>query len=356
MNTPASDVSEVFFAPVSSEVPMATQVETLYRALGVKLKRGGLVALKTHFGEEGNTTHVAPAHLRTLVDLVKAEGALPFLTETSVLYKSRRSNAVEHILLAYQHGFTYEAVGAPIILCDGLKGNLEREVEIHGDHYNHVAIAADAGSPDHLILVSHATGHLAAGFGAALKNLGMGLSARKGKLDQHSASKPYVKPRLCEACGDCIRHCPVDAISMKGDAAFIDEDLCIGCGECITACIPGAVGFKWDGASADLQRKMAEHAFGVAKLLEGRFSCFNFLTHMTQQCDCLGASHQVMPDLGILASLDPVAIDMATLDLTRERAGQDLGRLTHPELDPMVQIDHAEKLGLGRKAYRLTRV
>jgi uncharacterized protein len=351
--------SDVLFSPVcEGDAPAATaaRLQALYAGLGRPVASQDLVAIKTHFGERGNTTHVAPQHIRTLVDLVRAEGGNPYLTETSVLYKSQRMNAVSHILLAFQHGFTFEAVGAPIIMSDGLRGNLDREVEIHGDHYDRVAVAADAISPDRMIVVSHATGHLAAGFGAAIKNLGMGLSARKGKLSQHSASKPFVDREACHACQVCVRWCPEEAIALDQDKARIDETLCIGCGECITVCQPSAIGFRWDGASADLQRKMAEHAWGTALAMRDRIVYFNFLTDMTRDCDCMGASTKVLEDIGILASQDPVALDMATLALTRERAGKDLAALSFPHLDPMVQIEHAEKLGMGSREYRLVDV
>lgn len=352
--------AEVLFAPVQPDEPLASRagkVRRLYERLGAGrlVSRDDLVAIKTHFGEQGNTTHVSPDLVRTFVDLVKEGGGLPYLTETSVLYKSRRMNAVSHILQAYAHGFTFERVGAPIVMCDGLRGNLDREVVLEGAEGGTVSIAADAAAAA-LVLVSHATGHLGTGFGAALKNLGMGLSARKGKLSQHSASHPFVQEAVCTGCGACLRGCPVDALEMVAGKARIQDETCIGCGECLTLCTFNAIGFRWDGASAELQRKMVEHAAAVAKALEGRLVCFNFLTDMTRDCDCLGASPTVLPDIGILASWDPVAIDAATLALTKERAGRDLAGLSYPALDPMVQIRHAARLGVGSPDYRLVEV
>ncbi|MEK6796339.1 MAG: DUF362 domain-containing protein [Spirochaetota bacterium] len=347
----------VFFTPCTHDGGDVTaRISALLSAveLGSLITKGSLIALKTHFGEEGNTTHVAPRHIRAFVDHVKSLGGLPYLTETSVLYKSQRMNAVAHTILAYSHGFTYEAVGAPIIMSDGLRGNLEREVDVNGDYYRKVPIAADAVSPDAMIVISHATGHLAAGLGAALKNLGMGLSSRKGKLNQHSKSKPHIDREECTACEACIRNCPVNAIALHDGKARIDEAICIGCGECITVCAFSAVGFRWDGASADLQKKMAEHAAGVIKGMEGKLVYCNFLTNMTKDCDCISEDEKpIIPDIGILASRDPVAIDMATLDLTKRSSGKTLAALAFPALDPLVQMIHAERMGLGNRGYEL---
>ncbi|MBI4979137.1 MAG: DUF362 domain-containing protein [Spirochaetes bacterium] len=354
--------ADVFFTPMTaqtSDTDAAAIIRKLYDLLPVtkQLCEDDLVAIKTHFGEDGNTTHVKPAYIRVIADALKNAKAQPYLTETSVLYKSERMNAVSHMLLAYKHGFTFENIGAPIIMADGLRGNLEREITVDGKCYEHVSVAADAASADAMIVVSHATGHLAAGMGATIKNIGMGLSSRKGKLTQHSASKPFITPSICTACGQCIRHCPVDAISYVNKKAHIDDKICIGCGECITVCKFNAVGFSWDGASADLQRKMAEHAWGICKEMSGKIGYISFLINMTKDCDCMGTHPKiVVPDIGILASNDPVAIDMATLDLTKQKAGKTIAALSFPQLDPMVQIDHAVSLGMGTKEYRLVTV
>lgn len=349
--------ADVFFCPVpdSEDPAIPRKLRALFEAVGAPalMAAQDLVALKTHFGEKGNTTHVGAARIRALVDLVKERDAQPYLTETSVLYKSRRMNAVSHILLAYEHGFTFEKVGAPILMADGLRGNLGREVPVGDGDDRTVSVAADALSPDAMLVVSHATGHIGAAFGAAIKNLGMGLAARKGKLVQHSVSKPYVEAKACTGCGTCLRWCPADAIGLEREKARIDPATCIGCGECITVCKFNAVAFRWDGASADLQRRMAEHACGLARAMAGRLVFFNFLMDMTRDCDCMGGSPKVMADIGILASTDPVAIDMATLDLTRARGGKDLAAATRPELDPMIQINHGAGLGMGTKEYVL---
>jgi uncharacterized protein len=351
----------VYYAPLTDgddAKKVRQAIRSLYEAAGVDrfIQPKDTVAIKTHFGEKGNVTFLKPETIRTLVDAVKKSGGRPYLTETSVLYKSRRSNALDHILLAFEHGFTFERIGAPIIMSDGFLGNWEREIEIGGEFYDQVSVAGDIIAPDKLMLVSHVTGHLLSGMGGAFKNLGMGLSSRKGKLDQHSQVAPSVKTELCDFCGLCMKWCPEDAIIEQAEKAFIQADKCIGCGECLTVCKPGAVTFKWDATSEMLQKKMVEHACGVYREKKNELVFFNFLMNMTKDCDCMASKEKMIGDLGILVSYDPVAIEQATLDLTERSYQENISKLAFPELDPMIQVRHAIKMGMGNPQYRLVTV
>jgi len=312
------------------------------------------VAIKLHVGESDNNTHVSPDLIKPIVSRVKQRDALPFLTETSTLYKGRRSNAVDHIIQAFDHGFTYERTGAPFIMADGLSGNTEIEVPIGGVIFDKVNIAREIVFADALIAVSHPTGHPGMGLGASIKNLGMGLSSRIGKLRQHSSVKPYVDTALCTFCRKCMQWCPVDAIVEKDEKACILTEKCIGCGECLAVCNFDAVRYNWGVESADLQKRVAEHALGV--MLNKREHClfFSFLIDMTKGCDCYSNRQKpAMPDVGVLASTDPVAIDQATLDLTARRFGDSLAKQSEPGLNPTIQLEHAEKIGLGTRVFRL---
>ena len=312
------------------------------------------VAIKTHVGEVNNTTHISPDLIKIVVSKIKEIDADPFLTETSTLYAGQRSDAITHILHAYKHGFTYQKVGAPFIMADGLLGNAEIEVEIPGILYKKVNIARDAVLADALVVLSHPTGHIVAGFGAAIKNLGMGLSSKKGKLQQHSSIKPFIKEEQCTFCGKCMIWCPEHAIVEKNEKAFIIEEKCIGCGECLSICKFGAVRFNWGIQSVELQKGMAEYALGVFQNKKEKSIFINVLTDMTKECDCMNITQKpIIPDIGILASCDPVAIDQATLDLTRKKNGKDIGRISYENLNPEIQLEHAEKIGLGSRKYLL---
>ena len=355
------NISEVYFARVSGSDDNSSiedRICLLFNRIGFNdfVQKGDMVAIKTHFGEKGNSTHIQANHIKQLVIKIKESGGKPYLTETSVLYKSPRSNALDHILIAFDHGFTYEKVGAPIIMADGFLGNWEREVHIKGEFYEKVSIAGDLISANKIFIVSHATGHLLAGFGAALKNMGMGLSSRKGKLDQHSHTAPFVSKKKCNFCKLCIKWCPEDAIIEKDEKAFIIKERCIGCGECVAICKQDAVGFSWDATSEDLQKRMVEHALGVVRAKQGGVACINFLINMTKDCDCMPSKETFIDDIGILASFDPVAIDMATLDLTKKYNQENISKLSYPEYDPMIQLNHAEKLGMGSTHYTLIEI
>jgi len=353
--------SVVYFAAVKDgedDKYIRNAIRSLYEAAGIDkfIENKDLVAVKTHFGEKGNVTYLKPVYLRTLVDRIKKSGGRPYLTETSVLYKSQRSNALSHILLAFEHGFTFEAIGAPIIMSDGFLGNWEKEIEIGGEYYDKVCIAGDAIAPDKLFLVSHVTGHMISGMGAAFKNMGMGLSSRKGKLDQHSQVAPTIKAELCDFCKLCIKWCPEDAIIEQAEKAFIVAEKCIGCGECLTVCKPGAVTLRWDATSEILQKKMVEHAYGLYREKKDDLIYFNFMLNMTKDCDCMASKEKMVGDLGILVSHDPVAIEKATLDLTAKAYQKNIGQLAFPQHDPMIQINHAIKLGMGNPDYELVTV
>ncbi|NLG83598.1 MAG: DUF362 domain-containing protein, partial [Firmicutes bacterium] len=316
------------------------------------------VAIKTHVGEKHNTTHIKPELIRVVVEAVRAVTENVFLTETSTLYKGERDNAVKHLLHAHAHGFGIERVGAPFIMADGLTGGSEVEVEVDGELEKTVKIAREVAFADVLIAVSHPTGHMVTGLGACRKNLGMGLASRAGKLRQHSSVSPTIKENKCRYCRKCIQWCPAAAITERKGKAFIHREKCTGCGECLTVCRYDAVGYDWGAGSERLQKSMVEHALGVLKGKDGKSFFFNVLVDMTADCDCTGrAQRKIMPDVGVLAATDPVAIDAATLDLTRRYGdGRTLAEKSYAEIDPLVQLRHAEKLGMGSMNYELVSV
>ena len=313
-----------------------------------------LVAIKIHFGNEGNTTHVPANYLISIIDRIKQQKAKPFFTDTCVLYKSRRSDAVNHLRLAEEHGFSLNKIGIPVIIADGLRGSNEIEVNISGKLFKKVSIAADAMTANAMLVVTHVTGHMASGIGGAIKNIGMGLSSRKGKLRQHSSMKPRIEVSKCTGCGQCIIWCPENAISMNGNVAVINEKICIGCGECLTVCHFDAVKYNWKTSNYDLQRKMAEHALGVVSHKKDKMCYLSFLFNITNDCDCLpGVQKPMVKDIGIIAGKDPVAIDKASLDLVEQFSGKSLVSTSYPAIDPTVQLVHGEEIGLGKMDYEL---
>ncbi len=314
------------------------------------------MAIKTHFGERGSSAFVPSFYLRQVVEDVKKAGGRPFLTDAGTLYVGSRSNAYEHILTAEANGFTLATTGAPIIIADGLIGHDFEEIEVGGKHIDKAKIASAVVHADAVIAVSHFTGHEISGFGAALKNVGMGLGSRGGKQQMHSGVKPTVDSGQCIGCGKCLRWCPAGAISLDDKKAVIDQDACLGCGECTVMCLEGAIAIRWATEQNDALEKIAEYACAALKEKEGKRGFINFLINMTPACDCWDYSDAPFtPDIGVLASTDIVAIEQASADLVNQ-GGQDLIRKLYPAIAWETQITHAESLGLGSRAYELVQI
>jgi uncharacterized Fe-S center protein len=312
-----------------------------------------ITAVKTHFGESPDLGFVRPVYIRMLGEMIRGAGGLPYLTETSTLYKGNRDNAVKHIAHAHAQGFDFAATGMPIIMADGLFGDEECDVPIDGKLYRSVHVAALFAKCNALVVLSHFTGHMGTGFGATLKNLGMGCASRKGKMVQHSTAKPMINERACTGCGVCAEWCPEEAISLVDEKAGIDGEKCVGCGECLAMCRFDAVRYNWGATYEDLQKKVVEHAMGVTALHREKSLFVNIVTRVSKDCDCVGGSFEkIVPDVGILVSGDPVAVDAASLDLVEKSGGKALGRLAH-DIPTRVQLDYARELGFGSAAYEL---
>jgi len=366
--------SPVFFANLRS---------TIYRNLTNKINRlldktdvssligtNDLVAIKMHFGEKGNTAFIPPIFIRDIIEKIYTCGGKPFLTDANTLYRGERAEAVSHLKIALTHGFNLTTVAAPVIIADGLRGNDTAKIKIDRKHFSEVLIASGIIQSDVLIGVAHFKGHELTGFGGALKNLGMGCASREGKLKQHSNLSPQVKKKVCIACGKCIEWCPADAIQMVHDKSTIDTEKCIGCAECITICPQGAIVIKWDEIIEIFQEKMVEYVFGIMKIKRERSLFINFLINISPACDCYGhADRPIVPDIGILASRDPVAIDQASVDLVNDELGltdsalksnhekgRDKIRGIYPKVDWEIQLNYAQKLGIGSRDYELIKI
>jgi len=344
-----------------------------------KIREKDLVAIKLHFGEDGNTAFVRPIFLRRVVERVKEYKGKPFLTDTNTLYRGMRQEAISHLTTAYQHGFAYSVIDAPILIADGLRGNSAVNVRIDKPLFKTVSIARDIHMADVLIGVTHFKGHELSGFGGTLKNLGMGCASREGKLSQHSNISPQVKEKTCNGCKRCLTSCAYDAILMKSlergvekksMVASIDPKKCVGCGECILTCPTGAVQIQWNKTISLFQKKMVEYAYGAVHKKKGKALYLNFLTQISPACDCYGFSDTpIVNDVGILASEDPVAIDQASVDLVNQQSGNHASKLPknwengedkfqalYPEVDWSIQLSYAEEIGLGTKQYELIRI
>ena len=304
---------------------------------GLKIvEKDATIAVKTHFGEDGNLNYVSPLYVRRVINLIKNSGGRPFLTDTTTLYSGRRFKGDTHIELAKEHGFDF----APIVIGDGIYG--DEYIEING-----AKIARVFKNIDTIFCISHFKGHLLTGFGGALKNLGMGCASKGGKLQLHSRSRPYVEKEKCNFCLKCYDYCAYNAIEKEKKTVQINHYKCSGCAGCMSICPQRAIRFSWSAASDEVQKDIANYSANLIK--DKKIFYLNFLINITPDCDCLHTSEPpICPDVGILAGFDPVAIDRASYDMVKN----DIDKL-RPDIDSQIQLYYGEKFGAGECNYEI---
>jgi uncharacterized Fe-S center protein len=351
---------------------LLTKMERLVKQAGIETVdfKNQYVAIKIHFGEPGNLAFIRPNYVARIASLLRSLGAKPFLTDSNTLYSGNRSNAVDHIRSAMENGFNPISAKCDVIIADGLKGTNYREIEINGEYCKSPKIGTAIADADIILSMNHFKGHEQSGFGGALKNLGMGSASVGGKLELHSASKPVVNRESCAGCNICAKNCAHDAIHLDSDRiASINYSKCVGCGQCIALCQYEAAVMGDGETSERLNCKIAEYAKAV--LLDKPHFHLNFIMNVSPECDCWNHNDAaIIPDLGIAASFDPVAIDQACADLVMKAPilsgsrlaekyphdhaeGKDKFRMAHPDTNWQAGLQHAEKIGLGKRQYEL---
>ena len=357
---------------------MPGKLKKLIRKAGIAQLNleGQFVAIKIHFGELGNVSYLRPNYARTVVDVVKELGGKPFLTDCNTLYPGSRKNALEHLYCAWENGFTPLTVGCPILIGDGLKGTDDIEVPVRGGEYvKNAKIGRAVMDADVIISMTHFKGHEATGFGGALKNLGMGCGSRAGKKEQHNNGKAYVQQEICRGCRRCMRECANDGLVFDPETRkmHVDKEHCVGCGRCVGACNFDAIDFEDPTSNQMLNYRIAEYAKAV---VDGRPQFhISLVMDISPNCDCHGENDApILPDVGMFASFDPLALDQACVDacmkcepLPNSQLGEHM-RDPHfvdhhdhftnstPESEWQSCLSHAEKIGLGTRDYELIRL
>jgi hypothetical protein len=303
------------------------------------------IPLKVHFGEKGNNTFIQSKNFAGIINYLKENNIDSAFIETNVLYRGERTTREKHLKLAKDHGFTE----LPIIIADGEHGEDFEEIEINKKNFSKCKVGKEIANKKQLIVLSHFKGHILAGFGGAIKQLGMGCASRGGKLAQHANSTPKINFFKCKGCRACAKKCPQNAITVNRKAK-INKDKCIGCASCMAICPQEAIYHSWLGSmTKSFNERLAEYAYAAAKGKNNIYITFAF--NITKNCDCEG--HNMKPianDIGVFASTDPVAIDKACLDTLDKNNGRIVfkrGRYT---------LDYAEKIGLGSKKYELVEI
>lgn len=331
------------------------------------------VAIKMHFGELGNLGYLRPNYAKAVVDVVKNLGGKPFLTDCNTLYPGSRKNALEHLECAWENGFTPLTVGCPIIIGDGLKGTDDITVPvINGEYIKEAKIGHAIMDADVFISLTHFKGHEMAGFGGTIKNIGMGCGSRAGKKDQHINGKPHIVQEKCRGCRRCQRECANNGLLFDEakKKMTINTENCVGCGRCLGACNFNAIEFTNWSATEELNCRMAEYTKAV---VDGR-PCFHIslVIDVTPNCDCHSENDApILPNLGMFASFDPLALDQACADacmaaspLPNSQLSDNIAKPNFkdhhdhftnstPESDWHTCLEHAEKIGLGTRKYDL---
>ena len=378
MENKNAEASVVYFTDFRTERDggLPLKLKKLIKSAGIANIdfNGKFTAIKIHFGEDGNLSFLRPDYARAVAEVVKELGGKPFLTDCNTLYPGSRKNALDHLDVANLHGFLPVTTGCQVIIADGLKGTDEAEVPVHnGEYIKSAKIGRAVMDADVFISLNHFKGHEATGFGGAIKNIGMGCGSRAGKMEQHNSGKPMVNPESCRNCKVCAKECGSDAISYESGKAVINQELCKGCGRCIGACNFDAIYNPNSSANADLDCKMAEYAQAVCY---GR-PCFhiNMILDVRPYCDCHAYNDApLIPNIGMAASFDPVALDQACSDLCqkamrfpntritdneKKRGLKMTGDLWHdsePESVWSRTLEHGEKIGLGSRKYIIKNV
>ncbi len=369
--------SKVYFTNLRTDYdnPLTVKLQRLIRRAGIESLdlADRFVAIKVHFGEPGNLSFIRPNFARSVSDVIRAKGGIPFLTDCNTLYTGRRKHALEHLGTAAENGFSYESTGCRVVIADGLKGLDEKLVPLKGTkHVQQAKIGSAIMDADVFVSLNHFKGHESTGFGGALKNIGMGCGSRAGKMEQHCDGKPTVDRSLCRACRQCVKQCAHGAISYDAKKiASIDHNLCVGCGRCIAACNFDAIETTGFSGAKSLSEKIAEYTLAV---LQNRpHFHISLVMQVSPNCDCHPDNDlPIIPDVGMFASFDPVALDQACADACNKQQiipGSQLSdnlascKSQHdhfsdsaPGTDWTITLDHAEAIGVGTRAYELITV
>jgi len=300
-----------------------------------RIDRNRPIAIKIHPGEAGNLYYVKPHYVRIVYERL---GNRAFLTDTTTLYPGERMIAPTYQRLVKAHGFGF----APFLVADGLRGEASKQID-------GCEIAAVIDAVPQMVVISHIKGHMVTGFGGAIKNLGMGCSAKAGKLWMHSRSKPKLREERCQRCYICVEYCPNQAIS-RTDPPVIDYQRCTGCCGCLSVCPYRAIGIEWNAEARYTTEGIVRYARAAVK---GKTCIYiNFVIDITRHCDCFHTIEPpIGPDVGILIATDPVAIDKASYDLIEK-----IIRKAQPQTEPHYQIEKGVEIGLGTDQVQLIRI
>jgi uncharacterized Fe-S center protein len=361
----ASERSEVFFFPYDRGRAFLRGLKLLFSKIASVVSVDDSVAVKVHMGEYGGSAYLRPPIVRRVCDLIKEAGGKPFVTDTTALYPAGRFTAKQYLATAAYNGFTKESVGVPVVIADGKRGYDGEWVgipkRVSNCSLDKIKIAREIFDADSMIVLSHLKGHELSGFGGSIKNVAMGCVTKESKAAQHRVNRGVIDLSKCTGCGQCVKACAFKALSLLKEKVVRDEEKCLNCNNCLYLC-PEKVFSLPPQAKERFQVYLSHAAAGVISRFHSKVAFINFIQDVTPLCDCATPSGlPVVPDIGILASIDVVAIDKASWDLiAQSKPVGKFANISSPDIlgeingtDSLVQIRTAQKLGLGNMEYRL---
>ena len=296
------------------------------------------VPVKLHMGEIKNKYFPRPEFVKEVISYLIRHDVNPFLTDTTVAYNALRKSVKGYKKVAQLHGFSKKKTGCDVIIDDhGVT------VEVEGHEYE---VADHLYSSSAIVAISHVKGHIATGFGGAIKNFGMGGVTKETKQKMHHGARPVYHKESCTYCGVCAEVCPFHAISVSENEWQKSERKCFGCGVCVTNCKEGGLEF----VDADFRYALA--CACKACVQEKYVLYINDVNRIARSCDCDPfAGPLICPDIGYLVGTDPVAVDAASLTLIDQQKKEVFYQEHH--VDPWEQIEYGEEIGLGSSSYDL---
>jgi uncharacterized Fe-S center protein len=386
-----SQSPKVFFVDMVSnrKASLLSKINLLFDALDLpKRTQGKRVGLKVHFGAKGNTRHLRPVFIRKLVSLVKKAGGTPFVVETCGHGRSYingkthgRTTTKAQLSTARYNGFTPDTVGCPILILDGERGfdHIRHEFNGTGKQLTRTYVAKGLQELDFVISAARFKGHRGMDVGGAVKNLAQGLVSKGGKGFGHHSGPVEIETEgenACDGCKDCLEVCPVGAISMSGNVAVVDDNQCVRCGECYSrfvdpSCPVKAIKGSWGMGDQPRQQILDNLNAILTYMPKENVAAFNFAMDITEECDCHSFSGlHIVPDQGIFASDDLVAVDNACYDAVVAAPGipgskAEAADALAPGTDKLSLIykrnnrkllEFAQEMGIGKMKYELKKI
>jgi uncharacterized Fe-S center protein len=357
--------SEVFLFPYDESRSFLRGLRTLFSRIADAVSAGDSVAVKVHMGEYGSSAYLRPPIVHRVCDLIKETGGKPFVTDTTTLYPAKRYTASQYLATAAFNGFTEESLGAPVVIADGEQGYDGEWVyiskRVSDCSLDRIKIARGIFDADSMIVLSHLKGHELSGFGGSIKNVAMGCVTKDSKAAQHRLNRGVMDLSKCTGCGQCVEACAFKALSVIEEKIARDDEKCMNCNNCLYVCPEKVFSFP-PQAQERFQVYLAHATAGVLSRFRSKVAFINFIQDVTPLCDCVTPSGlPVVPDIGILASTDVVAIDKASLDLiAQSKPLGEFANVSSPDIlgkingtDSLIQVRTTQELDLGNMAYKL---